>query len=52
MDTAEEHQRMSTLAGELGIDVRGYQTDLYGCGTGPDGAVAVVLRSLPRAPSS
>ena len=46
-DTAEEHQRMSTLAGALGIDVRGYQTDLYGSEVigGLDEAVAF-LRSL------
>ena len=47
VDTAEEHQRMSTLAGALGIDVRGYQTDLYGSEVigGLDEAVAF-LRSL------
>ena len=47
VDTAEEHQRMCTLAGELGIDVRGYQTDLYGSEViaGLDEAVAF-LRSL------
>lgn len=47
VETAEEHLRMSTVAEELGIDVLGYQTNLYGSEViaGLDEAVAF-LRSL------
>jgi UDP-N-acetylmuramoyl-tripeptide--D-alanyl-D-alanine ligase len=46
-DTVEQHRRMSVLAGELGIEVRGYQTNLYGGAVigGVDEAV-VALRSM------
>ena len=46
-DTEEEHRRMTALAAELGIEVVGYQTGLYGPDqvTGVDSAVAL-LRAL------
>jgi UDP-N-acetylmuramoyl-tripeptide--D-alanyl-D-alanine ligase len=46
-DTVEQHRRMSALAAELGIEVRGYQTDLYGGAVIGGVAEAVVaLRSM------
>lgn len=46
-ETAAEHRRMAALASELGIELVGYRTDLYGPAQVPDvdGAVAL-LRSL------
>ena len=41
--TADEHQRMQLLAEELGIEVVGYQTDLYGEARVDDLAAAVAL---------
>ena len=46
-ETAAEHARMSRLAGELGVEVVGYQTDLYGPDQvgGVDDAVAVLRQA-------
>jgi UDP-N-acetylmuramoyl-tripeptide--D-alanyl-D-alanine ligase len=47
VDTEEQHHAMAVLAEDLGIEVRGYQTELYGAAVVPDvdGAVEL-LRSL------
>jgi UDP-N-acetylmuramoyl-tripeptide--D-alanyl-D-alanine ligase len=47
VDTDQQHRAMAALAEELGIEVRGYQTDLYGAEiiSDADGAVGL-LRSL------
>jgi UDP-N-acetylmuramoyl-tripeptide--D-alanyl-D-alanine ligase len=47
VDTEERHRAMAVLAENLGIEVRGYQTELYGTAAVPDvdGAVEL-LRSL------
>jgi UDP-N-acetylmuramoyl-tripeptide--D-alanyl-D-alanine ligase len=46
-ETAAEHARMRALAGELGVEVVGYQTDLYGPDQvgGVDDAVAVLRQA-------
>jgi UDP-N-acetylmuramoyl-tripeptide--D-alanyl-D-alanine ligase len=43
VDTVEQHARMAALADELGIEVHGYQTDLYGTDSLPDVEAAVAL---------
>jgi UDP-N-acetylmuramoyl-tripeptide--D-alanyl-D-alanine ligase len=46
-DTEEQHRAAAALAADLGIEVHGYQTDLYGAAVVPDTAGAVaLLRSL------
>jgi len=48
-DTESEHQRTAQLAEELGIEVVGYQTPLYGprSVSSADDAVAVLLELGP-----
>ena len=47
VDTEERHRAMAVLAEDLGIEVRGYQTELYGTAVVPDVEGAVeLLRSL------
>ena len=48
-ETVSEHRRAAELAGELGIEVVGFQTDLYGPArvAGPDDAVALLLSLRP-----
>jgi UDP-N-acetylmuramoyl-tripeptide--D-alanyl-D-alanine ligase len=43
VDTEEQHRAAATLAGDLGIEVHGYQTDLYGGDVVADTAGAVEL---------
>jgi UDP-N-acetylmuramoyl-tripeptide--D-alanyl-D-alanine ligase len=42
-DTLAQHRRMTALAEELGLEVHGYQTDLYGTESLPDAEAAVAL---------
>jgi UDP-N-acetylmuramoyl-tripeptide--D-alanyl-D-alanine ligase len=47
IETDDQHSKMAALARELGIEVRGYQTDLYGPAVVPDvDAAVLLLRSL------
>jgi UDP-N-acetylmuramoyl-tripeptide--D-alanyl-D-alanine ligase len=50
VDTEAQHRRMVALAGELGIAVRGYETDLYGPDnlSGVPGAVALLQSLSPN----
>jgi UDP-N-acetylmuramoyl-tripeptide--D-alanyl-D-alanine ligase len=49
-ETEAEHRRVSQLAGELGIEVVGYQTGLYGPAhvSSTDEAVALLLELGPH----
>jgi UDP-N-acetylmuramoyl-tripeptide--D-alanyl-D-alanine ligase len=48
-ETEAEHRRVARLAEDLGIEIVGYQTDLYGGRqvAGPDDAVAVMQTAGP-----
>jgi UDP-N-acetylmuramoyl-tripeptide--D-alanyl-D-alanine ligase len=50
VDTEEQHRAMTALAGDLGIQVHGYQTDLYGTEVVPDvdGAVELLQSLSPH----
>jgi UDP-N-acetylmuramoyl-tripeptide--D-alanyl-D-alanine ligase len=46
-ETEHQHARVATLARELGIEMLGYQTELYGTAVVPDvAAAAMLLRSM------
>jgi UDP-N-acetylmuramoyl-tripeptide--D-alanyl-D-alanine ligase len=49
-DTKEQHSALAVLAEDLGIEVHGYQTELYGAAVVPDvdGAVELLLSLTPR----
>jgi UDP-N-acetylmuramoyl-tripeptide--D-alanyl-D-alanine ligase len=47
VETAQQHARVAALARDLGIEVVGYETDLYGPAMVPDvDAAATLLRSM------